>query len=301
MNRFLKNKFFLITLAVALTLSLSATILAVMGVNDPVRNLFGTITLPVRWCASKIAEGIDGYRVYFNKIDELVEQNKALRDENAELREQLAESELAARQDDYLREYLDLPWLVNDWSLTDATVIGREASSYRTTYTLNRGSLHGIKKGMPVVTAQGVVGSVAEVGLSYCRVVSIIETASSVGVYAKRSGASGLLVGDMKLRADGMCLITYIEADADIKVGDLIVTAGTGSIYPAELTVGTVVELIPDDVSRMLTATVRPAAELEGLGEVMIITDYQIKPYSYDDIDPSLGEDTDAEHSEVTE
>lgn len=303
MKRFLKNKFFIITLFVALALTLSATILAVMGVNDPLRNLFGTLTMPVRWCASKIAEGIDGYKVYFSKIDELVEQNNALRSENAQLREQLAELKMSDAQNEYLRDYLELPWLVNDWSLVDATVIGRESSGYRTTYTLNKGSLHGIKKSMPVVTADGVVGSVCEVGLGYCKVVSIIETTSSVGVYAKRSGASGLLVGDMKLREEGMCLITYIDANADIKVGDFIVTAGTGSIYPAELAVGVVIQIIPDDISRTLNAVVLPSAQLGGLKFVSVITDYTIEPYSYDDIDPTLGEVTDSEQdtTEVTQ
>ena len=299
MKRILKNKFFIITLFVALALTLSATILAVMGVNDPLRNLFGTLTMPVRWCASKIAEGIDGYKIYFSKIDELVEQNNALRSENAALREQLAELQMSDAQNEYLRDYLELPWLVNDWSLVDATVIGRESSGYRTTYTLNKGSLHGIKKSMPVVTADGVVGSVCEVGLGYCKVISIIETTSSVGVYAKRSGASGLLTGDMKLREDGMCLITYIDANADIRVGDLIVTAGTGSIYPAEIVVGVIAEIIPDDISRTLTASVIPSAQLEGLKFVSIITDYTIKPYSYDDIDPTLGQET-QDTSEVT-
>ena len=145
---------------------------------------------------------------------------------------------------------------------------------------------------MPVVTADGVVGSVCEVGLGFCKVVSIIETTSSVGVYVKRSGASGLLTGDMKLREDGMCLITYIDANADIRVGDLIVTAGTGSIYPAEIVVGVVAEIIPDDISRTLTASVIPSAQLEGLKFVSVITDYTIKPYSYDDIDPTLGQET---------
>ena len=292
MKRFLKNKFFIATLAVALTLTVSATVLSVMGVGDPLRNIFGTLTAPLRWCATKISQGMDGYKIYFQKIDALVEQNNALAAENAQLRQELAEAKRAEAQNEYFREYLGLPWLENNWTLLNATVIGRESTPYRTTYTLNRGSLHGVKKGMPAVTDRGVVGSVVEVGLAYCRVSCIIETASSVGVYVKRSGADGILSGDMKLREQGLCLVSYLDADADIQVGDLIVTAGTGSIYPAELTVGVVTELIPDQFSRTLTAAVRPAADLESLNTLMIITDYTIAPYTYEDIDPSLTPDT---------
>ena len=301
MKKFLKNKFFIATLAVALILTTSATVLSVMGVGDPLRNIFGTLTAPLRWCATKISQGIDGYKIYFAKIDELVEQNNALAAENAQLREQLAEAKRAEAQNEYFREYLGLPWLENNWSVTDATVIGRETTAYRTTYTLNRGSLHGIKKGMPVVTADGVVGSVVEVGMAYCRVSAIIETASSVGVYVKRSGADGILSGDLRLREQGMCLISYLDADADIQVGDLIVTAGTGSIYPAELTVGVVTELIPDEFSRTLTAAVRPAADLDGLRTLMIITEYTVTPYTYDDIDPTLTPETTVPETTVPE
>lgn len=288
MKRFLKNKFFIATLAVALVLTVSSTVLSAMGVSDPLRNIFGTLTSPLRWCAAKIADGIDGYKIYFRSIESLVEQNNALAAENAELRQQLAEAQLAEGQNEYFRDYLGLEWLQEQWTMTEATVIGRESTPYRTTYTLNRGSLHGVKRGMPVVTAQGVVGSVVEVGLGYCRVSCIIETSATVGVYVKRSGADGLLRGEMKLREKGLCQLTELDADADILVGDLIVTAGTGSIYPAGLTVGVVSELVPDKFSRTLVAVVRPAADLEALRTVMIITEYGIAPYTYDDIDPTL-------------
>ncbi len=292
MKRFLKNKFFIAALAVALILTVSSTVLSVMGVGDPLRNIFGTLTSPLRWCAAKISDGIDGYGVYFQSVEKLAEQNQALAAENAELRRQLAEAKLSEGQNQYFRDYLGLPWLQEQWTMTEATVIGREATPYRTTYTLNRGSLHGVKKGMPVVTAQGVVGSVVEVGLGYCRVSCIIETASTVGVYVKRSGADGLLRGEMKLREQGLCQLTELDADADIAVGDLIVTAGTGSIYPAGLTVGVVTDLVPDKFSRTLVAVVRPAADLEALRTVMIITEYTVLPYTYDDIDPSLTPET---------
>lgn len=275
----LKNKFFVTMLCVALAVTLSATVLAVMGINDPLGSLFGSLTAPLRRCASKIAYGIEGFGVYFSSVEQLTEQNAELRRENAELRQQLSEARAAARQDEYLREYLGLDWLENDWSLVDATVIGREAGSYRTVYTLDRGSLHGIRAGMPVVTAQGLVGRVEQVGLSYCTVTSVLETTSSVGVYDARSGADGLLVGDLKLREQGLCRISGVDADADVQVDDLIVTAGTGSVYPAGLTVGRVIAIEPDPYSRTMTVTVEPEVDLDSISTVMIITDYSIVAY----------------------
>lgn len=277
--KLLKNKFFLTLLCIALAITVSATVLAIMGVEDPVKNIFGTLTVPLRWCASKISYGIQGFGVYFSSVEELTEQNAELRRQNAELRQQLSDALSAAKQDEYLRGYLGLGWLENDWTVRDAVVIGRETGSYRTLYTLNRGSMHGIKVGMPVVTASGLVGKVEQVGLGYCNVVSVLEPSSSVGVYDARSGVSGLLVGDLSLRDDGFCKVSYVDIDADVMVGDLIVTAGTGSIYPAGLTVGRVSALEPDPYSRTMNVIVTPTAELDSLYTVMIITDYSVVAY----------------------
>lgn len=292
--KLLKNKFLLTVLGIALAVAVSATVLAVMGVEDPVKNLFGTLTAPLRWCASKIAYGIEGFGVYFSSVEKLSEENAELRRENAELRAQLSDAQAAARQDEYLRGYLGLDWLENNWSLSDATVIGRESGSYRTLYTLNRGSLHGIKRGMPVVTAEGLVGRVEQVGLGYCTVTSVLETTSSVGVYDARSGASGLLVGDLSLREQGKCKVTYVDIDADVQLGDLIVTAGTGSIYPAGLTVGRVTALEPDPYSRTMTVIVTPMVDLDHISTVLVITDYSIVAY---DKKPSDTEKSDTDKS----
>ncbi len=274
--RFIKNKFFIITLCIALILATSATVLSVMGFESPFRSIFGTIAIPFRWCGAKIAEGFAGFSDYFIGFDNLKEENIALKEENAKLREELAKAENAAAENDTLREYLNLENLNPEWSLVDAIIIGRESGSYITVYTLNRGSLHGIETEMPVITSAGVVGYVKEVGLAWCKVVPITETVAAVGAYIEKAGVSGLVVGDYSLRADGLCKMTYLADVEDIGAGDLIITSGTGNIYPAGLAVGTVEELVPDSYSRTYTATVKPAVDFENLSRVMIITSYKL-------------------------
>lgn len=298
--KLLKNKFLLTVLGIALAVTVSATVLAVMGIEDPVKNLFGTVTAPLRWCASKLAYGIEGFGVYFSSVEDLAEENARLRRENAELQAKLSDALAAAKQDEYLREYLGLDWLENNWSLTDATVIGREAGSYRTLYTLNRGSLHGIKRGMPVVTAEGLVGRVEQVGLGYCTVTSVLETSSSVGVYDARSGAAGLLVGDLRLREEGKCKVTYVDIDADIVPGDLIVTAGTGSVFPAGLVVGRVTALEPDPYSRTMTVIVTPNVELDSICTVLVITEHTIVAYDKKPSDTDADFNSSADSGEVS-
>lgn len=277
--KILKNKFFITLLCAALAVTLSATALSVLGIGTPVRNIFVTVTTPVRWCASKIAGGFRGFSTYFAQVERLDAENKELREENEKLKKELADAAERLREDELLREYLSVAEFSEKQKIMAATVIGREVGNYRTTYTLNRGSLHGIKVGMPVLTPTGVVGSVTEVGLGYCCVTSIVETTSSVGVYDKATGASGLLCGTPTLRADSLCSMKNIDPNSEISVGDVIVTAGTGRIYPAGIPVGEVTAIEPDAISRTLTATVRPFADFSGLSSVLILTSYEIVPY----------------------
>ena len=158
----------------------------------------------------------------------------------------------------------------------DADIISYEAGNYSTVLTLNKGAVHGIKNNMPVITSKGLLGHVTETGLDWCKVVSIIETSSTVGVYTDRTGVIGTVEGDIDLRSQGKCLMSY-AADADIKVGDRVYTSGTGSVYPGGLYIGRIVSIEADEATRKLIAVVDPAIDfssLEKLGSVMIICGY---------------------------
>ena len=158
----------------------------------------------------------------------------------------------------------------------EASVIGRESGNYSTVYTLSKGTMHDIKVNMPVITEDGVVGYVTEVGPTWCRAVSIIETASAVGAYIERSGELGLIEGSYELRFEGKCRMIRLPADADVHEGDRVLTSGLGSIYPRGLFVGEVVSVDADPYSSTLTAVVQPKVDYSSLVKVMIIKDYTI-------------------------
>jgi rod shape-determining protein MreC len=125
--------------------------------------------------------------------------------------------------------------------MEEGMVISHSAGNYMTGFTLNRGTIHGIKVNMPVAVEEGIVGYVTDVGLNWCMVSTIIETASSVGAYVPRSGETGIVSGDAALRQEGVCKITYLDPAADIAVGDTVLSSGNGSVYPADLLIGEVI------------------------------------------------------------
>ena len=273
---FFKNKFFIITLVVALLLSIVPTVLCARGQGSYVRKALQTAAQPFSWAFTKIGEGLSGFSVYFQKLSDLQKENEELRAQLDDYRDRIYNAKMLEEENKWLSDYLGLKKEHSDFLFEEASVIGRESGNYSTVYTLSKGTMHDIKVNMPVITEDGVVGYVTEVGPTWCRAVSIIETASAVGAYIERSGELGLIEGSYELRFEGKCRMIRLPADADVHEGDRVLTSGLGSIYPRGLFVGEVVSVDADPYSRTLTAVVQPKVDYSSLVKVMIIKDYTI-------------------------
>ena len=274
----LKSRFFAVALCVALALTIVPSVLSAMGMRDLVREAVQTVSMPFQWCLSKVYDGVTGFTAYFTEYDRLEAENAALREQLREYEEALAENEVLRSENHWLRGYLSLKNEHIDYTFLDGAVVGREAGSYATVITLNRGTAHGVEAGMPVITENGVFGYVKEVSFMSSKVVSIVETASKVGAFVERSGVTGLVEGDFSLRKDGLVVMRSIPQNADIVEGDLVHTSGTGSVYPRGLFVGRVASISADPYSRTLVAVIEPAEDLLAVDDVshlMIVTGYE--------------------------
>lgn len=275
-----KNKFFIVCLSVAVAVAVLMSVFSLMGYRALVRNVLGTVATPFRAIGNLFCGAVEGFGKHFQSIDALEKKNAELEEENRALRERIEQAERLEAENERLRDYLGMKAAYPTFTLEEGTVIGHEGENYLTVLTLNRGSIHGIQVNMAVITKDGIVGCVSEVGLTWCKVSTILEDARSVGVLAPRSGASGILSGEYTYRENGTCRLTFLDDDArsaDVRVGDRIETSGLGSVYPAGLTVGQVTDMRADAATRSLIATVKPSVDLSSLSYVMIITGYQEK------------------------
>lgn len=275
-----KNKFFIVCLSVAVAVAVLMSVFSLMGYRALVRNVLGTVATPFQAIGNLFCGAVEGFGKHFQSIDALEKKNAELEEENRALRERIEQAERLEAENERLRDYLGMKAAYPTFTLEEGTVIGHEGENYLTVLTLNRGSIHGIQVNMAVITKDGIVGCVSEVGLTWCKVSTILEDARSVGVLAPRSGASGILSGEYTYRENGTCRLTFLDDDArsaDVRVGDRIETSGLGSVYPAGLTVGQVTDMRADAATRSLIATVKPTVDLSSLSYVMIITGYQEK------------------------
>lgn len=274
--KLIKSRFFLITLAVALLLSIVPGVLCAMGQGSYIRSALVTVSTPFRWAFTKVGEGLSGFSLYFKTLDELRDENEALRAELDGYKNLVYDAELIGEENEFLNSFLGIKEEHVDFLFEDATVIGRESTNYRTVYTLSKGALHGIEVNMPIITEEGLVGHITEVGATWSKAVILTETASAVGGFVERSGVLGVVEGTYELRTEGVCRMVYIEPDSDIRVGDKVVSSGVGGVYPRGLMIGKITEIKMDEASRTLTATIEPSANLGSISKLMIITEYTI-------------------------
>ncbi len=274
--KLIKSRFFIITLAVSLLLSIVPGVLCAMGQGSYIRSALVTVATPFRWAFTKVGEGLSGFSMYFRTLEELRDENEALRAELEGYKNLVYDAELIGEENEFLSEFLGIKEEHVDFLFEDATVVGREATNYRTVFTLSKGTLHGIEVNMPIITEEGLVGHITEVGATWSKAVLITETASAVGGYIERSGVLGVVEGTYELRTDGVCRMVYIEPDSDIRVGDKVLSSGMGGVYPRGIVIGRVTEISVDENTRTLTALIEPSADLESISKLMIITEYSI-------------------------
>ena len=271
-----KSRFFIISLAVALLASIVPGVLCAMGQGSYIRSAIVTIASPFGWAFTKAGEGISGFSLYFRTLEELRDENAALRAELDEIKNLVYNAELIKEENDFYSDYLGIKEEHMDVLFEDATVVGREATNYRSVLTLSKGTLHGIEVNMPVITEKGLIGRITEVGSTWSKAEIMTESSSAVGAYIERTGVLGIVEGTYELRTDGLCQMVYIEADSDIRKGDKVISSGIGEVYPRGILIGKVTEVYEDERTRTLVALVEPAADLESISKVMIITEYEI-------------------------
>ena len=148
-----------------------------------------------------------------------------------------------------------------------AGALARSPLPTQQTLLIDRGRRHGISEAGLVVDAQGVVGRVLEAHAATALVLLLTDPNSRIAALVERSRETGLLIG----RGFYECQLTYLGLDADIQAGDRVVTAGLGGAVPKGLLLGTVTKVERLERFGATRATIRPAAALGRLEEVLCL------------------------------
>jgi rod shape-determining protein MreC len=193
-------------------------------------------------------------------------ENDDLKQKVEQLTIELNETREKAKEYDVARTVYGLPPTPQYRQLA-ATVIARDTSLWFKRLTIDRGTLDGIKRDMPVVTSTGIVGRVISVGPNFAQVQVITDANAGVGVMIQRTRAPGELKGLNNAR----CEIKNISANEELQEGELIVTTGLDRIYPKGLTVGTVERVENDASGPWKKIIVNPTAQVDRVENVLVL------------------------------
>jgi len=218
-------------------------------------------TLPVKIILFPFSEikKILLYRSTYNKYRRLQEEANVLRSQVLERREIIQENVRLKQLFDFKRSFI--------FSSIAANVIGRDPTNWSSSIVIDRGKKDGLQPGMPVVNSLGVVGKVSEVGNSTSRVLLLTDLNFSVAALVQRNRENGLVAGTLT----GTCRMKYLSYDANVKVGDRVITSKLSSTFPEGLLIGVVTQVEESQSSPTLECLVKPAVRLSQVEEVLVI------------------------------
>lgn len=198
----------------------------------------------------------------------LREENLALKSETAELRNQINTLREAVEENKRLKGLLSFQEGLGDYRSVTARVIGISPISLFKTITINKGSVDGLKKGMAVATNDGVVGRILSSSANTSIVLLISDRNSDVDSLIQRNRDRGIAEGG----DTDFIKLKYISKNADVALGDLVVTSGVGGVFQKGLIIGTVSKLdsSPGDMFKRVEVT--PAVNFSKIEEVLVIT-----------------------------
>ncbi len=278
MKQFLRqNGPILLVIALLLSILIGIGSMVLGSGMDPLSNLFSVVTTPIRNGVSAAADWAEDVYAYVFRFDEIQDELDGLRAKVAEMEDQVREGQDAQRENEQLRELLNLQEKRRDFVFESARVTAPVTSNWESVLTISKGSNFGVEAGDCVVTETGVlVGVVSEVGTNSARVSTIINTDIDMGGIVARTYSAGILEGDFTLMEAGRLRLSYLPDGAQLVAGDEVLTSGKGGVYPSGLVVGQVEGVFTDPSGKTRYAVIVPTVDLDALVEVFVIKDFNV-------------------------
>lgn len=228
---------------------------------SPLQNAFTSAT---NWAINLI----ETRRNYQDLSDEYA----ALRRENDSLKLEIAAYAEESAENDRLTQLLGAYDRYTSLSPVYAKVIARDPGVWFDTFSINVGTGDGVETDMAVITGDGLIGRVYEVGFNYAKVLSLIDSRSAVACLVERTRDNGVLRGvTTEEYTTATCHVFYLPSSSDANVGDTVITSGVDTLYPKGIPIGTVSAVSRASDSAESYIVVSPHADFHHIEEVLVL------------------------------
>jgi len=268
MFEFFRRNLTLLTSGVLLVVSLVlvSTNARTRRLDDPIAAALLEGMRPVQSGVTQAASSLTGIWRQYLALVGLQRENEVLRQRILELEREavrIGEIEQTNRRLTALlgfRDTLQGPAIA-------AQVIGKDPLPLFRSFTINRGSADGVRKGMAVVSPHGVVGQILSASPHAARVLLLTDHNSGIDAVVQRSRARGIVEGAL----DDGCLMKYIRQGEDVQIGDRVVTSGLDGIFPKGIVIGRVRYLHPRSRGQLMSTDIEPAVPFDLVEDVLVV------------------------------
>ena len=212
-----------------------------------------------------IIDGARGIWSGYVALQQVQQENSALRQELQTLQVRLQQERAEAQRTDNLRQLLELRERATLDTVAAEVIAGAASPDFKTV-TIDKGSSDALETDMAVIAPAGVVGRIILPSRRASKVQLLIDRNAAAGALIERTRVQGIVVGI----GDGMLHMQYVPGTADVKTGDLVVTSGIDGIFPKGFVIGTIDHAVRG-AGAYLEILIRPAVDFSRLEEVLIV------------------------------
>ena len=254
-------------------------IMAYAGANGRLtaapQELLSVVLTPLQKVTSALSGGAASVWEKYTSIDDVMDRNEQLEAENAELRQQMVDYDRIKAENDAYKALARIQDTNSEASYVSAFVIGRDPLDEFGGFTLDQGSTDGVAVNDAIISDRGyLLGVVVEVDATSCKVMTILHPSFNAAGVISRTRENGIIAGSADYAADGQCVLTNLDRATEARKGDQVITTGLGGVFPANLLVGTVQEVVPEQSGKSSSAVILPGADPRTVKHVFIITEY---------------------------
>ena len=254
-------------------------IMAYAGANGRLtaapQELLSVVLTPLQKVTSALSGGAASVWEKYTSIDDVMDRNEQLEAENAELRQQMVDYDRIKAENDAYKALARIQDTNSEASYVSAFVIGRDPLDEFGGFTLDQGSTDGVAVNDAIISDRGyLLGVVVEVDATSCKVMTILHPSFNAAGVISRTRENGIITGSADYAADGQCVLTNLDRATEARKGDQMITTGLGGVFPANLLVGTVQEVVPEQSGKSSSAVILPGADPRTVKHVFIVTEY---------------------------
>ena len=254
-------------------------IMAYAGANGRLtaapQELLSVVLTPLQKVTSALSGGAAAVWEKYTSIDDGMDRIEQLEAENAELRQQMVDYDRIKAENDAYKALARIQDTNSEASYVSAFVIGRDPLDEFGGFTLDQGSTDGVAVNDAIISDRGyLLGVVVEVDATSCKVMTILHPSFNAAGVISRTRENGIITGSADYAADGQCVLTNLDRATEARKGDQVITTGLGGVFPANLLVGTVQEVVPEQSGKSSSAVILPGADPRTVKHVFIITEY---------------------------